>query len=147
MTQICNSCLKNNKCLYTSYIIENIDIDEVDDIFDKYINIHNQKFVFYYNDSQFQIKFEDNIFAEIEINQHFTTDYINIKSYLLFYIDSCRYGNFIFDNIFKMEISMISCKCNMTYKNYMTSPMSMLERRINMVIAKNPQLIKSLDIK
>ena len=28
----------------------------------------------------------------------------------------------------------------------MNSPMSMLERRINMVIAKNPSLIKSLDI-
>ena len=46
MTQICNSCTKNNKCLYTRYIIENIDIDEVDDMLDKYINIHNQKFVF-----------------------------------------------------------------------------------------------------
>ena len=147
MTQICNNCIKNNKCLYTSYIIENIDIDEVDDIFDNYIIIHNQKFVFYYIDCQFQIKFKDNIFAKIEINQHFNTDYINIKSYLLFFIDSCRYGNFVFDNVIKMEISMISCKCNMTYKNYMNSPMSMLERRINMVIAKNPQLIKSLDTK
>ena len=38
MSQICNSCLKNNKCLYTRFIIENIDIDEVDDIFDKYID-------------------------------------------------------------------------------------------------------------
>ena len=35
MTQICNSCIKNNKYLHTKYIIENIDIDEVDDIFDK----------------------------------------------------------------------------------------------------------------
>ena len=35
MTQICNSCIKNNRCLYTSYIIENIDIDEIDDMFDK----------------------------------------------------------------------------------------------------------------
>ena len=35
----------------------------------------------------------------------------------------------------------------MTYKSYMNSPMSMLERYINMVIAKNPSLIKSLDIK
>ena len=117
------------------------------DIFDKYIKIQNQKFVFYYFDCQFQIKFKDNIFAKIEINQHFNTDYINIKNYLLFYIDSCRYGNFVFDNINKMEISMISCRCNMTYKNYMNSPMSMLERYINMVIAKNPSLIKSLDIK
>ena len=147
MTQICNSCLKNIKCLYTIYIVENIDIDEVEGIFEKYINFHNQKFVFYYIDCRFQIKFNDNIFAKMEINQHFNTDYLNIKSYFLFYIDSCRYGNFVFDNNIKMEISMISCRCNMTYKKYMNSPMSMLERRINMVIGKNPQLIKSLDIK
>ena len=46
-----------------------------------------------------------------------------------------------------MEFSMISCRCNMTYKKYMNCPMSMLERLKNMVIAKNPSLIKSLDIK
>ena len=80
MTQICISCIKYNKCLYTSYIIENIDIDEVDKIFDKYIDIHNQKFVFYYIDCRFQIKFKDNFFAKIEINNHFNSDYINIKS-------------------------------------------------------------------
>ena len=45
-----------------------------------------------------------------------------------------------------MEINMISCRCNMTSKYYMNTPMSMLERRINMVITKNPQLIKSLNI-
>ena len=114
-------------------------------MFDKYINIHNQKFVFYHIDCQFEIEFKDNILAKIAINQHFNTDYINIKSYLLFYIDSCRYGNFVFDIINKMEIDMISCRCNMTYKYYMNSPMSMLERRINMIIAKNPQLINCLD--
>ena len=147
MTQFFNSCIKNNKCLYTSYIIENIDIDEVDDIFDKYINIHNQNFVFYYIGCQFEIEFKNNIFAKIEINQHFNTDYMNIKNYLLFYIDSCRYGNFVFDNIIKMENGMSSCRCNMTYKYYMNTPVSMLERRINMIIAENPQLIKSLNIK
>ena len=147
MTQICNSCIKYNKCLYTSYINENIVIDEVDNTFDKYINIHNQKFVFYYIDCQFQIKFKDNVFAKKEINQHFNTYYINIKNYLLFYKDSCRYGNFVFDNIIKMEISIISCRCNMTYKNYMNSPMSLLEIYINMVIAKNPSLVKSLNFK
>ena len=34
----------------------------------------------------------------------------------------------------------------MTYKYYMNSPMSMIERRLNIIIAKNPQLINSLDI-
>ena len=134
MTQICNSCLKNNKYLYTKYTIENIDIDEVDDIFDKYINIHNQKFIFFYIDCQFEIEFKDNIFAKIEINNHYNTDYINIKIYLLFYIDSCEYGIFIFDKIIKMEINTISCRCKMTYKYYMNTPMSMLEKRINVVI-------------
>ena len=147
MSQICHSCIKNNKYLYTSYIIENIDIDEVDEMFDKYTNIQNKKFVFYYIDCQFQTKFKNNIFAKIEINQHFNTDYINIKNYLLFYIDSCRYGNFVFDNIIKMENNMISCRCNMTYKYYMNTPMSMLEKRINIFLSKNPQLIKSLNIK
>ena len=46
-----------------------------------------------------------------------------------------------------MKITMIGCRCNMNYKFYNCSPMSMLERRINMVIGKNPQLIKSLNIK
>ena len=78
MSQICNSCLKNNKCLYTKYVIGNIDIDEVDDIFDKYININNQKFLFYYIDCQFQLEFQNNIFAQIEINQHFNTQIISI---------------------------------------------------------------------
>ena len=127
MTQICNKCIKNNKLLYTTYIIENIDIDEIDDIFYKYINIHNRKFIFYYINCQFEIEFKDNIFAKIGINNHYNTDYIKIKSYLLFYIDSCEYRNFVVDNIIKMEINMISCRCNMTHKYYMNTPMSMLD--------------------
>ena len=95
MTQICNKCIKNNKLLYTTYIIENIDIDEIDDIFYKYINIHNQKF--------------------------------------------------IFDKIIKVEINMISCRCNMSYKYYMNTTMSMLERRINSIISRNPKLINCLN--
>ena len=39
----------------------------------------------------------------------------------------------------------ISCMCNMSYKYYINQPMSMLERRMNLIIAKNPKLIKSLD--
>ena len=35
--------------------------------------------------------------------------------------------------------------CNMSYKYYINQPMSMLERRMNFIIAKNPKLIKSLD--
>ena len=44
-----------------------------------------------------------------------------------------------------MIIKTISCKCNMSYKYYINHPMSMVERRINMNIAKNPLLVNALD--
>ena len=145
MTNFCYKCSKNDKFLYTKYIFNNINIDDIDHIFEKYINIHNQKFVFYYNNCHFIIQFKNNIFATIEIKNHVNSDYIIIKSYLLFYIDSCGYGDFIFDNIFNMEINIISCRCNMSYKYYLNNPMSMLGRRINFIIARNPYLLNCLN--
>ena len=44
-----------------------------------------------------------------------------------------------------MIMKTISCMCNMTYKNYINQPMSMLERRINFIIARNPKLINCLN--
>ena len=44
-----------------------------------------------------------------------------------------------------MTINTINDICNITYENYMNNPMSMCERKINLKIAKNPQLINSLD--
>ena len=47
MTNFFYKCSKNDKFLYTKYIFNNINIDDIDHIFEKYINIHNQKFVFF----------------------------------------------------------------------------------------------------
>ena len=44
-----------------------------------------------------------------------------------------------------MIINTVSCMCNMSYKYYINQPMPMLERRINFIIARNPQLINSLN--
>ena len=44
-----------------------------------------------------------------------------------------------------MIINTISCLSNMTYKYYLLMPMSMLERRMNYIINKNPQLINALN--
>ena len=99
----------------------------------------------YFIDCEFEILFENNYTANIEINYHYNTDYINIKNYLLFYIDSCEVNGYKFKNINQMIIKTISCICNMSYKYYVNQPMSMLERRINFNIARNPRLINSLD--
>ena len=144
---ICILCYskENDKCLYTKYILNNVKINEFDKIFKYSISTHNKKFDFYYIDCEFEKLIDNNYTANIEINYHYKTDYINIKSYLLFYIDSCELAGYKIKNINHMIIKTISCECNMSYKYYINHPMSMLERRINMIIAKNPQIIKSLD--
>ena len=92
MIHLCNLCYskKNDKYFYTKYTINNVNIDEFVKIFNDVIITHNKKFDFYYNDCEFGIQFDKNYTANIEINYHYNTDYINIKSYLLFYIDSCE---------------------------------------------------------
>ena len=144
MAHLCYHCNKNDKCLYTKYIINNVKINEFDKIFIYYISTHNKKFDFYYIDCEFEILFDNNYTANIEINYHYNTDYINIKSYLLFYFDSCEINGFKINNINHMIINTVSCMCNMSYNYYINQPMSMLERRINFIFARNPQLINSL---
>ena len=44
-----------------------------------------------------------------------------------------------------MIIITINIKMNKTYEQYINQPMSMCERKIIMNIARNPELINSLD--
>ena len=44
-----------------------------------------------------------------------------------------------------MNIETIIGKRNLTYEHYIKQPMQMVELRLNMITAKNQQLIKSLD--
>ena len=43
-----------------------------------------------------------------------------------------------------MTIKSVSDRCNMIYEFFMNQSMSMCERKINIIIARNPQLINSL---
>ena len=124
------------KSFYTKYIVKNINIDEFNKIFSYYITSHSKKLNFYYIDCEFGIHFDNNYTANVEIVYHYTTDYINIKSNLLFYIDSCELAGYKFSNINEMIINTISCKCNVSYKYYINLPMSMLERRIIFLLLK-----------
>ena len=137
-----NTLIKDdNKFIYFKYIINNVDINNFDKIFNDYITNHNKKFDFYNINCEFQIEFNYQL-LNIEINFHHNTDYINLKCLLFFYTESHNIKNF---KINQMIINTISCLCNMTYKYYLLMPMSMLERRMNYIIAKNPQLINALN--
>ena len=101
--------------------------------------------IFFFIKCIFEIEFENNYTAIIEINYHYNIDINNIKSYLLFYIDSCKLDGYKFIKIKHLTINTTTCLCNMAYEYYINNPMPMVERWINFIIAKNPQLINSLN--
>ena len=50
-----------------------------------------------------------------------------------------------FSHIPEMNIIFITDLRNMTYEHYLNQPKSMLEWKLNAILAKNPELIKILD--
>ena len=113
-------------------------MNEINKLFDYYTSIQNEKFNFYFIKCIFQIQFNNNITVNIEINNHYNSDYINIENYLSLYLNSCQNAGYNFSKINHMIINFITCKCNIKYNHYVDKPMSMLERRINYIISKNP---------
>ena len=73
-----------NEHIYKQHIFININLDEVDKISSDYITSFNKKFDFCYIDYAFRIKLDNNNTANIEINNNRNTDYINLKSCLIF---------------------------------------------------------------
>ena len=66
----------DNKFIYMKYIINEVNINNFDKIFDNHIINHNKKFDFYYINCEFQIE-TDNRLLNIEMNFTHNTDYIN----------------------------------------------------------------------
>ena len=130
-----------DRSLYYKYTINNINLNNINKIFDYYITIHDEKFDMYFINCVIQIKFNNNIIANLEINNHYNTDFINKENYLSLYLKSCENAGYEISNIIHMIINITSCICNIRYKHYKDKPMTMLERRINYIITKNPQLI------
>ena len=100
------------------------------------------KSLFFFINCEFERELDNNFTANIKTNYHHKTDTNNIKSYLIFYNDSCKSGGYKFSNINYVILNTTSCMCNITYETYINQPMQAIESNLNMIIAKNPQLIK-----
>ena len=138
---------KKDNSLYIKYTINNINLDEVAKILNDHITTHNKKLNFYLISCKLVIEF-NNFTENIETNYFCHTDIINIKRNSLYNIYSFKpriYKPSNVCNIKHMILKTINDRCNMTYEYYMNLPMSMVERRININIAKNPSLINRFD--
>ena len=139
---------KIDKNLYIKYTINNISFDELDKILKDYISTHNKTIVFSLISYELIIEIDNNFTEIIKTHFYFITDVIIIKKDLIYNI--YHFLQKIFKdchayNIKQASLKTINDKCNMTPEFYKNMPMSMIERRLNIIIAKNPSLIKSLD--
>ena len=81
----------------------------------------------------------------IETDFFSNTRLINLKRHLLHHIDNFIEKGLIFSHIDEMNITTVNDKVYMTYEYYIEHPMPAVELKLNMVLSKNPHLIKSLN--
>ena len=136
---------KNDESLYKKLTINNINLDEVDKMLNDYVTTHNKKFDCYSIYCEFKIEFDNNLRMKIKTDHIHIVASKKIKIYLLYYIDCSESRGYKFCNINQMTIKIIGDRCNMKYDHYINLPMNMCARRINLNIAKIPELIKSLN--
>ena len=70
---------------------------------------------------------------------------INFKRFLLDEIESFIKKGYFFSHIDEMNISTDNDTMYMTYEKHIKRPVEAIELKLNMIIAKNPHLINSLN--
>ena len=120
-------------------------MDEFDKIVNDYVTTHNKKFDFYLISCDFVIEFDNNFTANMETKNFYNIDITNIKRYLLYKIYYFTSRGYKVCTVNQMTIKTISDRCNMTCEHYMNQPMQSVELGPMILVAKNPQLINSLD--
>ena len=142
---ICFKLLKHKKRLREKCIINNPNFFEVDKTLSEHVVRNNKNFDLYLINCEFQLELNNNFNPQIKGDFFYNTSIISMKKHLFYWIEIFMSQGYKFCKINEMIIQTISKRCNMTYEHYINQPMHMCEREINMNIAKNPELINSLD--
>ena len=126
------------------YCVKNLKVFEVGPKLKKHINEYSEKFEWFEIMCEWKIKFEDTIMAVVSerlINKPgFGVEVLKWMLKIHYIIESNR-G---FSHIPELKITFTTKLDNMTYKNYNSQPMQMIERVLYKKINKNPERIKTL---
>ena len=120
-----------------------MNIEDVDNIYNKFINEHNRKFEKYTTKCQFNFHFHN--YLPGLTSKLFNNTVCDWKGFIMKVISDFNKKGFKFSQISKMHIITHNLKKDMTYFMYMNCPMSAVERKININLNKNPDLINTFD--
>ena len=142
INKICNDYITNQNKKFDLFSIKN---------YLKLILNHNQTTnTFSISTSSFFFKITineiNNLSNHFLVTEFYRNDLRIILEYSLHrFIDKFLDKGYTFSHIDEMNISAISDKMYMTYEYYLNHPKSMLEWKLNLIPARNPHLIKSLN--
>ena len=143
MELLCKVC---NKFVNNNYIVNNPNLDEIDKMFNDYVTSYIKNFDINAIRCQFFLVFAINFEKHIETDNCLNNgDLTKIKNYLLFWIDYYKSQGYSFCNINKMFVKTITDKHWMSHKIYIQYPLQLIERQINLVIERCPELLNTLD--
>ena len=138
----------NHKSLSMSiisrYSITNPDFPNIDNILKNYFLDYNKKFDFYLIICKWKLHFSDTIVNVTTTRFSWVGGYF-LREFVLSKIKYYERRGHKFSHISEMNITFISDLMDMTYKHYLQQPKSMLEWKLNIILARNPHLIKSLN--
>ena len=155
---LCSSCdreILDNPLIYLEkepdlsnklnrYTINNIELDNFGEILHKYIKIYIKDYDIFFINCKFKLEFDNNFKLDIETNYIHSGEYKKNSDILSFVIKYHELIGYKLYCIKQIDILILTDRCNITYKNYIkTAPM--VEKRININIAKNPQLLNLFD--
>ena len=131
---------KDDKSIYIKNVINNINLDEVDKILKDYVSTHNKKFEIYFTYCEFKIQFDNNSTRDLKTDCFHNIEIEKISQCLSYCIEDLESKGYKFQNNNQMTINTVSDRCNMKYEFFIHPTMFPFETKLNITIAKNPQL-------
>ena len=135
-----------DKQVINRYHVENPDFIQIENILKNYVHDYNKKFDFCAVICKWKVHFSNKIIYVKTNPWHNHSCGFNLREFLLSRIKYYERRQHIFCRISLMTITFISDLRDMTYKHYLQQPKSMLEWRLNLILAKRPELIEVFDI-
>ena len=156
MSILCSSCDREifddktyiktiDRFLYIEYTIDDVNLNNFEKRINEYISYHNTKFIRYLFKLSCELEFNNNFIQIFETKYRSNYESNNMKSLLIIFIDNLSSQGYKFCRINHMTFTTMNDKCFITFEYYMKQPILRLERQMNTIIAKNPNLIKLLN--
>ena len=87
---------KDDKSIYKKYVINNINLDEVDKISKEYFSTHNKKFNIYFIYCEFKIQFDKNYTRNLSTACVHNIEFEKIFQSLIYYIECLKINGYEF---------------------------------------------------